>query len=257
VSTSEDKADNRRAGALARKLRKSLELTHPTDLALEIVAHQCGLLTRTVELRGAQAMLIRVGKRGEILVQKGLPRRERRFAIAHEIGHAHLHREVSHLGRCTGEVESRHRVTKEEAEADAFATELLLPRASVLPKVTGQKTRPATWDSIKSLAHDYDVSLTAAALRYLTLTDKTIALVCAKGGVIQWARRSFRWKTPLARHTQVPSSSAMHSAQAEWQSIPSETPAQTWSPSLEGRIQEHVFTMPARGLTMGLLSLQR
>lgn len=246
------KADRRKASLAAKKLRKHLGINHPTDLALEIVAHDCGLDVRTAPLEGTQAMLIRAGDRGHILVRRGLRRVERRFAIAHEIGHAMLHREHSFLGLCTGEIDLvSYRVSHTEEEADAFASELLLPRQLVLPTVT---TAVATWDTVKAVSGEFEVSLTAAAMRLISLTRGAVALVSAYGGTLQWAKRSFRWKTPLPRRSSVPEGSALANAEARWQDVPAEVDAGLWMPGATGTVLEHCFRMPARGVVLALLS---
>lgn len=125
-----------------------------------------------------------------------------RFSIAHELGHFHI---PSHRKRpaapCRDEDLDVRADTDPrriyEWEANDFAAELLMPRTLFLRDAAG---RDPTFQEVAELASPdrYDVSMTAAALRYVETTRETCALVCAKEGVIEWVAKSegFRYKIP-------------------------------------------------------------
>jgi hypothetical protein len=96
------------ARAAARRLLED-RWTGEMPVDVDRIAHAVGLRVRRGPFRH-QGML----KNGVIEVPEGEARTAQRFAIAHEIGHHEL----------------KHRVpeAKIEAEANAFASELLLPR---------------------------------------------------------------------------------------------------------------------------------
>ncbi len=94
-----------------------------------------------------------------------------RFTLAHELGHILLgHADTSgEWGTSEGAPGSN-----EEDEANRFASALLMPKQLFLKDMKG---KPTTFEGIELLATLYDVSLTAAAIRFVTLTDDYCALV--------------------------------------------------------------------------------
>jgi Zn-dependent peptidase ImmA (M78 family) len=112
----------------ARAVRKEVGYARPTELEIEVIAHLRGALVRATPTTGSRATLLRIGDRGVIGVAGGLSDGERRWAIAHELGHFETHTNVSYLGLCTGEdLRTTYGSDGREPEANAFAAELLLP----------------------------------------------------------------------------------------------------------------------------------
>lgn len=111
----------------------------------------------------------------------------RNFTLAHELGHYLLHR-LAHPGglQCT----SRNMAdwdaarNKIEAEANTFASYLLMPLDDFRAQIKG---RAIDIDVMTELAERYAVSLTAAILKWLTITDKRAMIVVGKEGFIDWA----------------------------------------------------------------------
>ena len=83
-------------------VRSALDLRHPAELEIEVVAHMRGALVRPEPTTGAKASLVRIGSKGIIGVAD-LPFAQQRWAIAHELGHFELHLDQSYLGLCTGD----------------------------------------------------------------------------------------------------------------------------------------------------------
>ena len=98
-------------------------------------------------------------------------RGRRRFTIAHECGHWVLHIAGAEQPVCCrpddvselADVERVRRLRRQEAEANAFARELLMPRALVAAHAR------ATGCNLAALAERFDVSVPAIRLRLLTL----------------------------------------------------------------------------------------
>ena len=79
-----------------------------------------------------------------------------------------------------------------EREANEFASALLLPEAdSSSPCAT---TGGPSLDHIGELAHKFDTSLTATALRYIRFTEAPVALVYAEDQHIKWVGQSAELK---------------------------------------------------------------
>lgn len=111
----------------------------------------------------------------------------RNFTLAHELGHYLLHRR-DHPGglQCTNRNMAdwdgaRNRI---EAEANTFASYLLMPLDDFRAQIKG---RAIDIDVMTELADRYAVSLTAAILKWMTITDKRAMIVVGKEGFIDWA----------------------------------------------------------------------
>lgn len=169
----------------AQVVRRELGYQHPTELELEVLAHMRGVLVRETPSSGARASLLRIGRRGIIGVAEGLSQAERRWAIAHELGHFEAHASVSFSGLCTGDdLRTSYMTSGREPEANAFAAELLLPEELAGPPCDVKEVR---WEPIEHLAETFQVSLTAAARRFCSLTYERVAIVCCRAGKVLWA----------------------------------------------------------------------
>jgi hypothetical protein len=122
------------------------------------------------------------------------------FTLAHEFGHYLLHRaELSGGRECSGRDmgqwrNGRQRTRDEivEAEANTFASYLLMPLDDFRQQL---KDRAITIDTMTAIADRYAVSLTAAILKWLTMTDRRAMIVVSKDGFIDWSWSS----TPLIK----------------------------------------------------------
>lgn len=111
-----------------------------------------------------------------------------RFSFAHELGHYIIddHRNalmqpgVKPHGSIT--LMSDLRV---EREADLFAACLLMPESRIKQDVYRQKFNFALIDMISK---KYQVSITAALLRFIALGNHPIMVVCSRKGKIMWRR---------------------------------------------------------------------
>lgn len=111
----------------------------------------------------------------------------RNFTLAHELGHYLLHRNANPRGlECTSRNmadwdEARNKI---EGEANTFASYLLMPFDDFREQIKG---RIVDIDVMTELADRYAVSLTAAILKWMTITDKRAMIVVGKEGFIDWA----------------------------------------------------------------------
>lgn len=152
------------------------------------------LVVSEVAEPGYAACLVRPGPDVPcgIVLAPNQNRGRQRFSIAHELGHYHIptHKDLE-TGWC-GDADmtaGAHGGRPYEWEANDFAAELLMPRHLFSSDAKG---RDPTFREIGELADPgmYDVSRTAAALRYLDVTREACALVCARDGTIEWVAKS-------------------------------------------------------------------
>ena len=112
------------------------------------------------------------------------------FTIGHEFGHYLLHRTRVPSLECSqrdlidyGGPESQ----KREHQANEFAAYLLMPIDDFRRQVGGL---PITLDILGHCADRYNVSLTAATLKWLEFTQQRAVLVIARDDFILWSRAS-------------------------------------------------------------------
>lgn len=149
-----------------------------------------------------------------IILAPGQSRGRERFSVAHELGHYYIptHRDRP-TGWCGGDdlVALPRSGRQYEWEANDFAAELLMPRSLFLADA---RERDPAFEDICELTSPamYDVSVTAAAIRYVEVTSEACALVCARAGTIEWVSKSesFRYRVPWRDDALPVSSLAWH-----------------------------------------------
>lgn len=111
----------------------------------------------------------------------------KRFTIAHEFGHYILHRHQQDLFECgDDDIETGDNNERDiEAEADLFASTLLMPLDDFRRQVDGQ---PISFDLLGHCADRYGVSLTAAALRWTEIAPNRAILVARRDDHMLWAK---------------------------------------------------------------------
>lgn len=110
-----------------------------------------------------------------------------RFTLAHEFGHFMLHRTTQVLFECTERdlYDWDSSARQIEAEADAFASYLLMPLDDFRAQLAGQEV------SLSFLEHcrvRYGVSRMAAALKWIEIAPRRALVVAARDGFLLWAR---------------------------------------------------------------------
>lgn len=110
---------------------------------------------------------------------------QKRFTLAHELGHILIHRGTHYYSKrdfymiCTGK--------QKEDEADRFAVELLLPSKVIENMI---KENDVNFQLIKQIAQRYKTSLTSTAIRVTELTKENLILLYHKNNIIKWWHKS-------------------------------------------------------------------
>jgi len=161
----------------------------PCELCLEDIALARGVLVTEGPLLWMDARLIRNGDRGFIRIREDIPENGRkRFAIAHEIGHWELHKDISQLFECTEkDLIAKYKGSPEEVEANYFAGALLMPTKIFTANTNGL---PMSLDTLRKLQEIFLTSLMATAVRYVELRKDYCAIVCSEAGKVKWWRGS-------------------------------------------------------------------
>ncbi len=178
-------------------------LTEPCELILEDIAFARGVIVTEGLLEKMEARLIRSGNRGLIRISQDIIYKgQKRFAIAHELGHWQLHSKISQYFFCTSnDMVASYKTSSQEGEANIFAASLLMPSNLFVDRANNKEF---SFKTISSLAEYFIASLTATAIRYVNLSDDYCAIVCSEAGKIKWWQGSddFEnkfWITPGAK----------------------------------------------------------
>jgi|TARA_R110000772_G_scaffold41422_1_gene96117 Zn-dependent peptidase ImmA (M78 family) len=113
-----------------------------------------------------------------------------RFTQAHELGHYILHRQQKESFQCSEQdmLDWSEEERSIEAQADQFASNLLMPLDDF--RQQAGNSSDVNLDILSDCADRYGVSLTAAILKWLQVTDQTAILVLSRDGYMLWASSS-------------------------------------------------------------------
>src|SRR6266496_89764 len=173
----------------ARELLAETFVSQPSDIDVGALAFKAGrLIIEGDGLVGADGRLVADMKNGgRIRVKSGLAVERFRFTVAHEIGHCRLHAGGFIDRTDSGKTFGIWNDASEEAEANTFAGELLLPKDLFIPTVEGKAPSIALIDKI---ANDFRTSRLATAVQYIHYTNEAVALVVSHGWDIEWSRKA-------------------------------------------------------------------
>ena len=140
-------------------------------------------------LVGCEARLVRLGQNHGYARISDRIREEgrKRFTIAHELGHFLLHPKITQVFECTTGDLTDYRKNPIEIEANLFASEVLMP--SIQFKKLSKTTDP-TFEGIGELAKKFNVSLTAAAIRFIDCgpIENMVLLRTNSKGQVKWSK---------------------------------------------------------------------
>jgi Zn-dependent peptidase ImmA (M78 family) len=171
----------------ARNVLQRFHVEHPDAIDVETIAWHLGrLVVKEGGLDGAEGRLVATTTRGGVIrVAPTANVGRNRFTIAHEIGHWVLHQRA-----IIDRTDSKANFTvwndlSEEAEANVFAAELLMPEFLLRPQFSGIHPSLKLMDS---LAEEFRTSVIATVFQYWEYTNEPLAVVLSDG----WEMRSFR-----------------------------------------------------------------
>lgn len=113
-----------------------------------------------------------------------------RFALAHELGHFKMHVGESQTKACTRGDLVDYRKNPLEVEANIFASEILMPKRRFAEMAA--KTGPS-FDEIGELAQNFNVSLTAAIIRYIDIgpIEEMTLVVMGPNERVGWSKSRY------------------------------------------------------------------
>jgi Zn-dependent peptidase ImmA (M78 family) len=246
----------------AEDLISALRIADPSEIHVEDIAMTQGALVLEGGLTGAEARLTMSPKISFIRVNSNIPELgRRRFGIAHEIGHLMLHRGQGGIEICTqNDLVLFASNQQKELQANTFAASLLTPQMMFAPRCSPSSPSLA---GIAHLAQDFEVTLTAAASRFIEFCPHRCCLVVSKNGRIQYHR-----PTPDFGYFLFPSTEIRPLTYAadfyKGKGVPKgmhSVPADAWldSPKLDSskRIMEDSIPMPSYNAVLTLLWIDK
>jgi len=183
-----DPVREHRAESQADLLLSELQISDPSDIDVDAIAMARGALVIDGGLTGAEARLTRSPKISFIRVNLGI--RElgrRRFAVAHELGHLLLQGSSQFVLCSDKDLVPFYTNSPDELEASAFASALLMPTRMFEPLC---RTASPSVSYVAELAQRFQVTLTAAATRYIQFCPHRCCLVASTGGKIRYHRKT-------------------------------------------------------------------
>jgi len=173
-----------RAVRTAQAVVEDYGIRAPEDIDLEAIAYDRGVVVIDGNLSGSWARLVRKGKRGVVRVSDSIPYAgQRRFCIAHELGHFLLHADWSQLALCSNEdMLPGYASGSEEPEANAFAGEFLMPEPLFRKRLNPVEL---SFDVVAGLADVFQASMSATIHRIVDVAEHVCALVRSEKGVLR------------------------------------------------------------------------
>lgn len=128
-----------------------------------------------------------------------------RFTLAHELGHYLIdeHRNALEMGLAPSHPSFTNFSSDNEVEleADFFASSLLMPKSKILKDVNKRKF---SFSLIEELATKYQTSITATLIKFASIGNHPIMIVCSVDKKIKWFKYSddfpFKYFNTLPDH---------------------------------------------------------
>ncbi len=171
--------------------RFGLDYLGTTDI--EVLCAYDNIIIWEVETQSFEARIIKYNHRaGIIRVSCHQNEKRKRFSIAHELGHFYLHTALLYSCSSYDMINIDYKI---EAEANAFAAELLIPTKEAQKFI--RPKRVITAQTINEMSDRFNASRTACMIRFVTSDLIPCALICSKNGLVHWVKKSnsFPWYT--------------------------------------------------------------
>lgn len=202
----------------ARELISELRIEDPSEIEIDLIAAHLGVMVEEKEMQGSDGRMLRIGGCATISVRESIRfPGQKRFVIAHELGHVLLHPKVRQIDELSLAQASNWSLNQEpeEIEANLFAAEILMPKSLFLPRI--QRREPG-FVLFNELARDFGTTVTAVAIQFIRYTKEECVLVASKNGYKKWFHPSENFSFRLRDETGVHKYSCAYELQSSKQS---------------------------------------
>jgi len=170
------------------------------------IAESLGIPVVESNTKNYEGFLIKDNENARIIISSHISNQGRKkFTLAHELGHYSIPSHTKNTFECISDfLNPFGRNPIQEAEANQFASELLLPENLLTPIL---HTYKPDFNSIGELAEDSETSLTATAIKFTKHTDACCALIATSNNKIKWFQKSLSFPCRIEHGAQVPAGS--------------------------------------------------
>lgn len=165
----------------------------PEHIDLEAIAGASGAHVIYRKLDGCAARLVAADDRAVISVAVDDNLGRKRFSLGHELAHWMQDAQRTSFKCTSSDIGPQNAEAKNiEADANSFASQLILPDYLVWPWVADRKL---SLELASAMGGDFQASLTASALKLLQRAKGPIAITCHDQRRLKWSRRSWDFST--------------------------------------------------------------
>jgi hypothetical protein len=165
-----------------------LGISDPKEIDLEAIAWSRGALVEYRPLDCCDATIVGSECKAVIAVNSRSSPERRRFSIGHELGHWHHHKgRILFCGSKDVENPDDDGLNPER-QADAFASDLILPNYLLHPRL--RKIKRITLAVAREVGHEFSASLTATLLKAVQSDRFPLIVVCHNKRGRRWFRRA-------------------------------------------------------------------
>jgi len=173
--------------------QNELGITDANEIDIEAIAFYLDAVVKYKPLKGCEARIVGGNDKAIITINsESMPQRNR-FSIGHELGHWIKHRgSIGNLCKKESIIVNRasykDRIVGKERIANNYASELLIPNYLIEKYIDKHSV---SFETVQALKNAFDVSYTAAAIRYINFCDYPVILACYhKNTGRKWFHRS-------------------------------------------------------------------
>lgn len=176
----------------AERLLWGYGVTDPSHIDLDAIANDNGAEVIYRPLGGCEARLVARGDRAIISVNSNSNNDGRqRFSLGHELSHWICDRKTGTFLCAKEDIGPQNAEAKSvEAQANGYASQLILPTYLVDPWLRKQKTQQLSLDLASSLRKDFNSSLTTSAIKLIKRATLPACITCHNQSVLTWHQRS-------------------------------------------------------------------
>ena len=165
----------------------------PEHIDLEAIAGATGAYVVYRKLDGCAARLVAADDRAVISVSIDDNIGRKRFSLGHELAHWIQDAQRTSFKCSSTDIGPQNAEAKSiEADANSFASQLILPDYLVWPWVADRKS---SLDLAGAMGGAFQASLTASALKLLQRATAPTAITCHDQRRLKWSRRSRNFPT--------------------------------------------------------------
>lgn len=171
----------------ARKLLKDIGIPDLTTISIEDLVWAKGVYLRYLPLKSADGRIVFGNKSAIITVNSQIQYEgRRRFTIAHELGHFEMHKDIFQYHNESALTLDCFKEGNQEAEANQFASELLMPEVLFMKECKDKKFSP---DLLRELSKRFLTSITSVVFKYIELGPHPLCVFfCSHNKVIYWKK---------------------------------------------------------------------